>query len=146
MNKVALVNSGTSGLGAAICAHLTSDGYQVLANYLPAFESQALEWQKECKAKGLACALTAANVPNAASCQSMADSLIEEYGRVDVLVNNAGITRDSTLKNMELDQWNAVINTNLSSLFNVCKPILESMQKHRFGRIVNISSVSAQRG
>lgn len=146
MNKVALVTGGTSGLGAAICAHLACDGYQVVANYLPALESQALDWQKEFESKGLTCALTACDVSDTASCQSMADSLIKEFGRVDVLVNNAGITRDSTLKNMEIDQWNAVINTNLSSLFNVCKPMLESMQKNRFGRIVNISSVSAQRG
>jgi len=146
MSKVALITGGTSGLGAAICEHLASDGYQVVANYLPALENQALEWQKEFKAKGLSCALTACDVSDAVSCQSMTDSLIEEFGRVDVVVNNAGITRDSTLKNMELDQWNAVINTNLSSLFNVCKPMLASMQKNRFGRIVNISSVSAQRG
>lgn len=146
MKKIALVSGGTSGLGAAICARLSSDGYQVIANYLPALESQALDWQKEATANGLTCALAAADVSNAQSCQSMADALIQEYGRIDVLINNAGITRDSTLKNMEAEQWNAVINTNLSSLFNVCKPIIESMQKNRFGRIVNISSVNAQRG
>lgn len=146
MKKVALVTGGTSGLGAAICAQLASDGYQVIANYLPALESEALEWQEASEQDGLACAITAADVSDAISCQVMSNSLLDKFGRVDVVVNNAGITRDATLKKMELDQWNAVINTNLSSLYNVCKPLLESMQNNRFGRIVNISSVNAQRG
>lgn len=146
MKKVALITGGTGGLGAAICAQLASDGYQVVANYLPALESSALQWQEASEQDGLVCAIAAADVSNAESCQLMSDKLLGEYGRVDVVVNNAGITRDATLKKMEIDQWNAVINTNLSSLYNVCKPLLESMQQNRFGRIVNISSVNAQRG
>ena len=146
MKKVALVTGGTSGLGAAICAQLASDDYQVVANYLPALETQAVEWQQGLEKDEWTCALAAADVSNATSCQLMIDMLLEEFGRVDIVVNNAGITRDATLKKMEADQWNAVINTNLSSLYNVCKPVLESMQNNRFGRIVNISSVSAQRG
>lgn len=146
MKKVALVTGGTSGLGAAICAQLASDGYQVIANYLPAFEREAMQWQEASEQDGLPCTIAAADVSDAASCQQMIDDLLEKFGRIDIVVNNAGITRDASLKKMEIDQWNAVINTNLSSLYNVCKPVLESMQKNRFGRIVNISSVNAQRG
>ncbi len=146
MKKVALVTGGTSGLGAAISARLTSDGYQVVANYLPALEDQALEWQQASEQDGLPCAVAAADVSDATSCQLMIDMLLEEFKRVDIVVNNAGITRDATLKKMDLEQWQAVINTNLSSLYNVCKPVLENMQNNRFGRIVNISSVNAQRG
>jgi len=146
MKKVALVTGGTSGLGAAICTQLASDGYQVVANYLPALESDAMQWQQASEKDGLHYAIAAADVSNAISCQNMIDKVLEKFGRVDVLINNAGITRDASLKKMELDQWNDVINTNLSSLYNVCKPLLESMQKNRFGRIVNISSVNAQRG
>jgi len=146
MTKVALITGGTSGLGAAVCKRLAADGYQVVANYLPGLEDQAHVWQKEFEQLGHTCSLAPADVSSDLSCQSMAKTLIEQFGRVDVLVNNAGITRDASLKKMSSDQWQAVINTNLSSLFNVCKPLLESMQQHRFGRIVNISSVNAQRG
>lgn len=147
MKKIALITGGISGLGSAICKQLANDNYQVVANYLPALKEQAATWQREMEALGLdACSITPADVSDAVSCQKMTDALLEQFGRIDVVVNNAGITRDSTLKNMDIDQWNAVIATNLSSLFNVCKPILESMQKNNFGRIVNISSVSAQRG
>jgi len=146
MTKVALITGGTSGLGAAVCKRLAADGYQVIANYLPGLEDQAHAWQQEFEQLGHTCSLAPADVSSDTSCQSMAKTLIEQFGRVDVLVNNAGITRDASLKKMSSDQWQAVINTNLSSLFNVCKPLLESMQQHRFGRIVNISSVNAQRG
>ncbi len=146
MSKVALVTGGTSGLGAAICSQLAADGYQVVANYLPDLKAQALDWQQAFSQLGYTCALAPADVSSETDCQRMAQILIEQFGRVDVLVNNAGITRDATIKKMTSEQWQAVINTNLSSLFNVCKPLIESMQQHRFGRIVNISSVNAQRG
>lgn len=146
MSKVALVTGGTSGLGAAICSQLAADGYQVAANYLPELQAQALDWQQDFKKLGYTCTLAPADVSNETDCLQMAQNLIEQFGRVDVLVNNAGITRDATIKKMTSEQWQAVINTNLSSLFNVCKPLIESMQQHRFGRIVNISSVNAQRG
>lgn len=147
MKKIALVTGGTTGLGSAICKQLATDQYQVVANYLPAHKEQAESWLKEMKGLGYtSVSIIPTDVSDAISCQEMTSALIEQFGRVDIAVNNAGITRDSTLKNMSIDQWNAVIATNLSSLFNVCKPLLESMQKNQFGRIVNISSVSAQRG
>jgi len=76
----------------------------------------------------------------------MVDALIKEHGRIDILINNAGIIRDATIAKMSPDDWTAVINTNLSSLYNMCKPTIETMQSNRFGRIVNMSSVNAQRG
>lgn len=147
MKKIALVTGGTSGLGSAIGQQLAADGYQVIANFLPSLEDAAESWRKDMEKLGFSkSSIIAADVSDANSCQEMANTLLEQFGRIDIVINNAGITRDSTLKNMGIDQWNAVIGTNLSSLYNVCKPMLESMQKNQFGRIVNISSVSAQRG
>ncbi len=146
MSKVAVITGGTTGLGAGICAQLANDGYQVIANYLPALEGEAKAWQQQVKSEGIACAIAAADVSDATQCQHMIDGLLNDFGRIDVLINNAGIIRDSSIAKMDVDKWHAVINTNLSSLYNMCKPVIESMQEHRFGRIVNMSSVNAQRG
>lgn len=146
MSKVALVTGGTTGLGSAISTRLANDGFQVIANYLPALESEALEWQKKAEQNGLKCAIAAADVSSHTHCQLMVDMLLDEFGRIDVLVNNAGIIRDSTIAKMPVADWEAVINTNLGSLYNMCKPVIQSMQQHKFGRIVNMSSVNAQRG
>lgn len=146
MSRVALVTGGTSGLGAAVCQHLCKDGYKVVANYLGEFEEQALAWQKQFSDGGFHCDLIAADVSDTAACESMASALLEQHGRIDVLINNAGITRDATIKKMSSADWQAVINTNLNSLYNVTKPLIDAMQERKFGRIVNISSVNAQRG
>jgi len=146
VSKVALVTGGTTGLGAAVCAHLANDGYQVIANYYPDLEEEAQHWQAQCSHEGLTCSIAAADVSELAQCERMIEQLLGEYGRIDVLVNNAGIIRDATITKMDAASWNAVINTNLGSLYNMCKPVIESMQNHRFGRIVNLSSVNAQRG
>jgi len=145
--RVALVTGGTGGLGSAMGERLSLDGYTVVANYFPPLEQEALAWQAQ-MSSGKKCEidLAPANVSVADECNAMAAALIDKYGRVDVLINNAGITRDATLKKMELEQWQAVIDTNLTSLFNTCKPLLNHMQEKGFGRIVNISSVNAQRG
>ena len=146
MSKVALITGGTTGLGAAVCDRLASDGFTVIANYLPATQAQALQWQADTKTKGQEVHIAAADVSDAQSCQTMIDTLLEDFGSIDVLVNNAGIIRDASIAKMSVEQWNAVINTNLSSLFNMCKPVVESMREKQFGRIVNLSSINAQRG
>jgi len=146
MSKVALVTGGTTGLGAAICAQLATDGYQVIANYFPPTESDAKQWQAATETNGHPCAIAAADVSDQAQCEAMIESLLKAYGRIDVLVNNAGIIRDSSIAKMDPMNWHAVINTNLSALYNMCKPVIASMQEHRFGRIVNMSSVNAQKG
>ncbi len=146
MNKVALITGGTTGLGAAICHQLATDGYVVIANYLPATEAQAVQWQSQMQNNELTCHIAAGDVSDQASCRSMIDQLLSEFGQIDILVNNAGIIRDASLAKMSLEDWNAVISTNLGSLYNMSKPVLESMKQHRFGRIVNLSSVNAKRG
>lgn len=146
MSKVALVTGGTTGLGAAICARLVNDGYQVIANYYPEMEKEAQQWQLQCNKEGASLAICAADVSNPSQCDKMVRQLVSEFGRIDVLVNNAGIIRDSTITKMDVADWSAVINTNLGSLYNMCKPVIESMRQHHFGRIVNLSSVNAQRG
>jgi len=146
MNKVALVTGGTTGLGEAICVHLANDEYQVIANFFPELEKQAQQWQQQCTKAGLNCAVAGADVSDLSQCEVMIERLISEFGRIDVLINNAGIIRDSTITKMDAADWNAVISTNLGSLYNMCKPVIEPMREHRFGRIINISSVNAQRG
>lgn len=146
MNRVALVTGGTGGLGSAICQRLARDNYTVLANYYPPLKDEAEAWRTRCLEQQLDIAIVAGDVTDVDSCQSMLNDIIAEHGRLDVLVNNAGITRDATLKKLSAADWHAVIDTNLSSLYNMCKPALESMQANGFGRIVNISSVNGQRG
>jgi len=146
VSKVALVTGGTTGLGAAVCQRLCTDGYQVIANYFPKLEKEARQWQQLGEKNGLRYAIAPADVSSQADCQKMVERLLSEFERIDVLVNNAGIIRDSTIAKMDFADWNAVINTNLGSLYNMCKPVIESMQQNHFGRIVNLSSVNAQRG
>jgi len=144
--RTALVTGGIGGLGTAMCRRLATDGYLVLANYLPSMSEAADKWQQQLAADGIDIALIAGDVADVQSCEDMALGILHTHDRVDVLINNAGITRDATLKNLDAEDWNAVIDTNLSSLFNVTKPLLPTMLAAGFGRIVNISSVNAQRG
>ena len=144
--RTALVTGGIGGLGTAMCRRLAADGYSVLANYLPALATAAEQWQQHLAAEGIDIALVAGDVADVGSCEDMAASILHTHDRVDVLINNAGITRDATLKNLDPDDWSAVINTNLGSLYNVTRPLLPTMLAAGFGRIVNISSVNAQRG
>jgi len=146
VSKVALVTGGTTGLGAAVCESLAKDGYHVIANYYPELKKEAQQWKELSDKQGMNCQIAAADVSSQSDCEQMVKQLLTEFGRIDVLVNNAGIIRDSTITKMEPADWSAVINTNLGSLYNMCKPVSESMQQHRFGRIVNLSSVNAQRG
>jgi acetoacetyl-CoA reductase len=146
MSRVALVTGGTGGLGTSICRHLAQAGMQVVANYLPGLEAQAETWQSTLARDGVHCDIIAADVADAAACQQMADSLLVQHGVICILINNAGITRDATLRKLEPVDWQAVIDTNLSSLYNVTRPLLDAMLGEGYGRIVNISSVNAQRG
>ena len=146
MTRIALVTGGTSGLGSAICQQFAQDGYTVVANYLTGLEKQAEQWQKMMSGLGYTCDLIAADVSDTNACDAMAATLINKYKRIDVLVNNAGITRDATLKKLSATDWHDVINTNLNSVYNVTRPFISTMQASGFGRIVNISSINAQRG
>lgn len=144
--KIALVTGGAGGLGTAICQSLANSGACVFANYYPAEAEQAKAWQEEQKAAGFDINIIGADVASYEACEKMVASIAEQAGPVDILVNGAGITRDASIKNMEPEAWNAVIDTNLTSVFNVTKQVFTSMTERGFGRIVNISSVNGQRG
>jgi len=140
MARVAVVTGGTRGIGAAISKALKKAGYTVAAIY--AGNDQAAQQFK-----------TETGIPvykwDVSSYDACAVGLKQDatdLGPVDVLVNNAGITRDTAFHKMTPDQWGAVINTNLSSLFNMCRPVIEGMRDRKFGRIINISSINGQKG
>jgi acetoacetyl-CoA reductase len=140
MARVALVTGGTRGIGGAISKALKASGYKVAASY--AGNDAAAEKFK-----------TETGIPvfkwDVASFEACADGVSKveaELGSVDVLVNNAGITRDGAFHKMTLEQWSAVINTNLGSLFNMTRPVIEGMRARKFGRVINISSINGQKG
>ena len=144
--KIALVTGGAGGIGSAICQNLADQGMRVFANYYPAEEAQARAWQAEQKEAGYDFDIIGADVSSFDACAEMVAAIEAQAGPVDVLVNGAGITRDATMKNMELEAWEAVINTNLNSVFNVTKQVFAGMAERGFGRIINISSVNGSRG
>lgn len=144
--KVALVTGGVGGIGSAICRELALKGQQVVAGYHPAEEQNAQAKLKEWKQEGLAIDIASSDVANFASCAQSAKDITAKYGKVDILVNCAGITRDKTLRKMTEEDWQAVLNVDLNSLFNVTKQYIDGMTDRGYGRIVNISSVMAVLG
>lgn len=140
MAKVALVTGGTRGIGEAISVGLKENGYQVAANYGGNDEAA----RKFTEATGIPAYKF--DVGDFESCRTTIAQIGEEVGPVDILVNNAGITRDGTMHKMSLEQWDAVIRTNLTSCFNCCRAVIEGMRERGFGRIVNIGSVNGQAG
>jgi acetoacetyl-CoA reductase len=144
--RVALVTGGIGGIGTSICQRLAKDGMRVVANYHPMEQEQAEAWLAARQAEGLDISIAVGDVSSWDDTQRMIAEVVEKAGPVDVLVNCAGITRDKTFKRMELAQWEAVINVNLNSVFNVTRPVWDGMLERGFGRIINISSVNGQRG
>ena len=140
MARVAVVTGGTRGIGAAVSKALKGAGYKVAASYAGNDEAA----QKFTAQTGIA--VRKWDVGNYEACVSNLKAIESEIGPVEVLVNNAGITRDSMLHRMKPDQWSAVINTNLNSLFNMCRPLIEGMRTRKFGRIINVSSINGQKG
>ena len=144
--KLALVTGGVGGIGTAICKRLAEDGYFVVANY--AIEGTEKRWNEAMAAAGLGAsgALAFGDVTDFDAMGAMVRKIEAEHGPVDVLVNCAGITRDSTFRKMTPEQWRAVLTTNLDSVFNVTRQVIDGMVERGWGRIVNISSVNAVRG
>lgn len=143
--KVALVTGAMGGLGTAICQALAKDGMKVVANCLPGFPEKDA-WLEKQKALGFDFAAAEGDVSDYESCKAMVEKIEADIGPVDVLINNAGITRDKFFPKMEKGQWDAVINTNLNSLFNVTHHISPKMAERGWGRIINISSVNGVKG
>jgi acetoacetyl-CoA reductase len=136
----ALVTGGTRGIGAAISLALKSKGYKVIANYHQNHKA-AENFKKEHSIE-----VSSWDVSNYDECQSAVQKITKEHGKIDVLVHNAGITRDSFFHKMSPVMWNEVIQTNLSSCFNMIHPLIESMRQNGFGRIVLLSSINALKG
>ena len=140
MARVALVTGGTRGIGAAIAKALKAGGYKVAANY-GGNDDAAQKFKAESGIPAFKW-----DVSSYEACAEGIKKVEAEVGPVEVLVNNAGITRDSMFHRMKPEQWTAVINTNLGSLFNMCRPVIEGMRERKFGRIINISSINGQKG
>ena len=144
--KVAIVTGGIGGIGTAICRRLVRDGMKVIAAHHPGEAEQAEQWKSRQAAEGFNIATLPMDVSSYDDCASTLAEVLSDKGSVDVVVNCAGITRDKTFKKMDREHWYDVINVNLNSVFNVTRPVWESMLEHGFGRVVNISSVNGQRG
>ena len=140
MGRVAVVTGGSRGIGAAISKALKAAGYKVAATYAgndeaaKAFKTETgipvYKW----------------DVSNTEACAAGLKQVEADLGPIEILINNAGITRDSAFHRMTAEQWHAVINTNLNSLFNMTRPVIEGMRARKFGRIINISSINGQKG
>lgn len=150
-NKIALVTGGTGGIGTAICENLYKDGFTVVANYRDF--TKAMKWREEAKKwredqlkMGIDVKVVEGNISDYKSSQRMMKEINDKVGPVDVLVNNAGITRDAPLHKMTPEQWYEVIETNLNSVFICSRLVIEGMIAKGWGRIINISSVNGQKG
>jgi acetoacetyl-CoA reductase len=141
MTRLAVVTGGTRGIGAAICRKLKEDGYLVAANYATNHE-MAEKFRKETGIHTFSW-----DVSSLDACRDGVAKVVAELGRpVEVLVNNAGITRDRAIHKMEVEEWTSVVHTNLDSCFNMTRVVIETMRERQFGRIVSISSVNGQLG
>jgi acetoacetyl-CoA reductase len=150
-NKVALITGGTGGIGSAICERLYKDGFTLVANYKD-FD-KAMKWREEAKKwrdnqmqMGIDVKIVEGDIADFKSAERMIKEIQEEIGTIQVLVNNAGITRDTPLYKMTPEQWFEVINTNLNSVFICSRLVIEGMIAKGWGRIISISSVNGQKG
>ncbi|WP_447894423.1 MULTISPECIES: acetoacetyl-CoA reductase [unclassified Vreelandella] len=143
--QVAWVTGGTGGIGTAICRSLAEAGYQVVAGYRN--PEKAKTWLESQKADGFDnIALSGVDLSDYQACMDGAREITETHGPISVLVNCAGITRDGTLKKMDQAQWSEVIDTNLNSVFNTCRSVINPMLEQAYGRIINISSINGRKG
>jgi acetoacetyl-CoA reductase len=143
--RIAFVSGGMGGIGTAICARLAAAGHTVVAGCLPSYGKKA-EWLAAMRSEGYRVHAAEGDVSNFESCAEMFYHVRSVVGPVEILVNNAGITRDAVFKRMTEQDWMAVINTNLNSVFNVTRQVIDGMTERGWGRIVNISSVNAIKG
>jgi len=143
--RIAVVTGGMGGLGEAICIKLSIMGYQVVATHSPG-NSKVQTWLAGMKQRGCSFHTVEVDVADFDSCARAVQQVAAEVGPIDVLVNNAGITRDMTFRKMGKPDWDAVMRTNLDSVFNMTKPVCDGMVERGWGRIINISSVNGQKG
>ncbi|XZG71915.1 acetoacetyl-CoA reductase [Chitinibacteraceae bacterium HSL-7] len=144
MSRIALVTGGMGGIGTAICKQLADAGYTVATTYSRAGKEQ--QWLADAREGGYTFHAFECDVTDYEACARLKSRIEAELGPVDVLVNNAGITRDATIRRLDKASWDAVIATNLDSVFNVTKQFIEGMVERNWGRIINISSINGQKG
>lgn len=144
MKRVALVTGGMGGIGSAICKKLADNGITVATTYTN--NTKANEWLNHTQKIGYQFYGYACDVTDFDHCQIACSEVIQQLGQIDILINNAGITRDASLRKMTKTHWHDVINTNLNSLFNMSQAVIEHMVTQGHGRIINISSINGQKG
>jgi acetoacetyl-CoA reductase len=145
-DRVALVTGAIGGLGRAISLHLAQEGATVALNYLVERDQDAEEFLKQLTSRGHRASLYKADVSRFDEAQRLIEMVTKDFGRVDVLINNAGITIDKTLKNMSAEQWEKVLGVDLSSVFYCSRAVIAQMLDRGYGRIINTSSVVGQKG
>jgi acetoacetyl-CoA reductase len=143
-DKVALVTGGTGGIGAAILRRFAEEGAKVATNYRN--EEKAKAWLDDMTKAGFTARAYHVDVTDYPGCQKLIEDIENELGPIDILVNNAGITQDTTLRKMTKEQWDAVLGVNLDGIFNITRPLVPRMLERGRGRIINISSINAQKG
>jgi acetoacetyl-CoA reductase len=144
MSRVALITGGMGGLGEAICIKMAALGYKVVTTYSPG-NAKAADWLKNMNNMGYGFMAYPCDVTDFDSAKACVETVTQEVGPVDVLVNNAGITRDMTFKKMTKADWDAVMATNLDSVFNMTKQVMDGMVERKWGRVINVSSVNGRR-
>ena len=143
--RIALVTGGMGGLGEAICVKLDKMGLNVVVTYSPG-NAKYKEWLKDMEGAGHKFRAYPCDVADFDSCQKMVEAVMKDLGPIDILINNAGITRDMTFKKMDKVNWDAVMRTNLDSLFNMSKQVVDCMVERGWGRVINVSSVNGSKG
>ena len=144
--QVALITGGAGGIGSAISQRLAATYKTVACYFKNGDHTQATQWQEAQKKAGFDIEIIYADICLFDDCQHLVESMVERYGRIDVLVNNAGRTADSSLKKMTQDQWAQVIDSNLNGVFNVTRHVLPIMLEQGYGRIISISSINGRKG
>lgn len=140
MNKVAMITGATRGIGKQIALTLANEGYNIVLNYRTK-NDELIQAKNEIESKNVKCLTVQGDVTNFEDCKQMIESAIKEFGKIDVLINNAGITKDMLLARMKEEDFKQVIDVNLVGTFNMTKNVISYMMKARNGRIINISSV-----
>ncbi|MBA2352749.1 MAG: acetoacetyl-CoA reductase [Burkholderiales bacterium] len=143
--RIAVVTGGMGGLGESICIKMSEEGYQVVATY-SSNNQKANDWLGAMKERGYNFYSSQVDVGDFDSCNNLVRQIEADVGPIDILVNNAGITRDVTFKKMSKVDWDSVMSTNLDSIFNMTKPVVDGMVERGWGRIINVSSVNGQKG
>ena len=144
-SRTALITGGMGGLGETISTKMHDQGYRVVVTYSPANKTSD-KWLADMKTRGYSFSAFSIDVADYDSCERGVAQIVQEVGPIDILINNAGITKDHTFRKMTKADWDAVIHTNLDSVFNMTKQVLDGMVERGWGRVINVSSVNGQKG